>query len=147
MDVTKMTSQELGEQIQAICAGKLAGEEAAQVLRAAVRHYNEGEEGLELFRAGIERAEERLAYGSSGRPVRRYPSSFGSIELETRSDSNHSVMPQVNNRHHSIWDADIKLISQVRDWANKMELARDMGMPASITSELAEALLILEARK
>ena len=87
MDVTKMTPHELGEQMQAICTGKLKGEDAAQVLRAAARFYDEGQESLATLNNGIQRAEEVLAYGPGGRPSRIFVPSWGASEGRALADN------------------------------------------------------------
>jgi len=87
MDVTEMSPHELGVQMQAICTGKLKGEDAAQVLRAATRFYNEGQEGLATLNNGIQRAEEMLAYGPDGRPSRNFIPSWGTSEGRALADN------------------------------------------------------------
>jgi hypothetical protein len=74
-------------QMQVICTGKLKGEDAAQVLRAATRFYNEGQEGLATLNNGIQRAEEMLAYGPDGRPSRNFDPSWGTSERRALADN------------------------------------------------------------
>lgn len=143
-----MESLENPKQLMQVINGELTGTQAADLLRAALAEIHAAEAGLAEWRKLVSVAESRLVYGPNGRPS-PMGSSWGISpkdlsDLESKKyDSNE--IPSLH-RSNSNWDDDKKIISIVRTWADQMESARQLGMPASITPELIQALSALGAK-